>query len=87
VNDFLHAAERGDSEKALRYACPSATAEDVPEARSHKVRGVQVTRSGGRTTAVVSVDLVLTNGETHHDAVFVEKDAGTWLVCGVQQAG
>lgn len=87
VNAFLDAAQRGDTTAALAHACPEATSADVPDVRSHHVRGIQVTRGDGRTTAQVTVTIVLADGTEHRDLVLVEKDGDRWLVCGVQRLG
>ena len=85
VNDFLNAAQHGDTAGALRFACPSATAQNVPSARSHSIVGVHVIDIDGKITADVTVDIVMMNGQTHRDDVLLERDAGAWLVCGVRR--
>jgi hypothetical protein len=98
VNDFLTAIEAGDEPTAQGLLCDEAAPDAVQRSFGsgvvhHQVVSVFVRSTHGfgsdqsrRTSADVTVDVLLRNGASHRDVVDVEKEHGRWLVCGVTRS-
>ncbi|MEV1145120.1 hypothetical protein [Micromonospora sp. NPDC049799] len=93
AESFVSDLEAGDAAKAYGQLCSDtrgrftrdAFVEGVarqPKVRSHEVNGVNVSSYNGRTSARVSMALVLDSGFTDQHVFPLVKEDGAWKVCG-----
>ena len=85
ANAFLDDMERGDTQAALARTCPGTTESDLPHVTAHKLRGFNITKGGGKTTARITYDLTFASTGEERDVLYLEEHDGQWLVCGAEQ--
>jgi hypothetical protein len=93
TDSFLGDLERGDTAKAYSMLCPSMRARlsersfgnyvaAQSKLRSHKIVATSVSNVNGRQGALVTVDLVREGGGPDRHVVQLQREDGTWYVCG-----